>query len=159
MKKRVLIFLLFLICVTKFYSIEPPLGQYWYYEGGITLKGKNFYWIADTYREQHDLLSYFDGSDKIDCWLYDTYTYHDGDGTKLLEKYFPDWLNRYGVCIDWEKSVQSSPANYVPSNVKDLMKRRNCDVCAYFMGGNWFNVVNYDKSKDSYWSYMYKVYF
>ena len=83
MKKKLLpLFMVFFTTILLFPE-DMPLGTRWYYKNGITLNGRQFKYVSDTYREQVGYL-YFPDGDRNHCFLYDTYTYHNGDGHDLL---------------------------------------------------------------------------
>lgn len=156
MKKKILTIIVVLFSTMLLFSEDMPLGTRWYYENGVTLNGKKFKYVSDTYREQLGWL-YFPDGERNHCFLYDTYTYHDGNGEDLLYKYLPAWLEGEGFSIDWSKSKKENNGDYITYQVTDLMKERNCDVAVYILIGNWVLVVNYDKSTDSYWKFYYKI--
>ena len=158
MKKRnLLIIVLGVITTLKLsaYDFVFVNGGYigdlgWKYTNGAVLNGKKFYSVADSYREQQGFFDTIIGM-KVDCWLYDTYTYHNGDGSEIYNKYIPEFFKSCGHYIVWEKETFYD----VPDVVKALMKQRNCDVAIYLMLG-WGYVANYDKSKNRYWLDMFK---
>ena len=108
--------------------------------------------MADSYREQQGFFDTIIGM-KVDCWFYDTYTYHNGNGSEIYNKYIPEFFKSCGHYIVWEKETSYD----VPDVVKALMKQRNCDVAIYLMLG-WGYVANYDKSKNTYSLDMFKPY-
>lgn len=157
MKKKLLpLFMVFFTTILLFPE-DMPLGTRWYYKNGITLNGRQFKYVSDTYREQVGYL-YFPDGDRNHCFLYDTYTYHNGDGHDLLYKYIPAWLESEGYTIDWSKSKQEDNGDNITYQVTDLMKEKNCDVAVYILFGNWLLAVCYDKTTDSYWKFYYKFY-
>ena len=157
MKKKLLTLFMVLFTTILLFLEDMPLGTRWYYKNGITLNGRQFKYVSDTYREQVGYL-YFPDGDRNHCFLYDTYTYHNGDGHDLLYKYIPAWLESEGYTIDWSKSKQEDNGDNITYQVTDLMKEKNCDVAVYILFGNWLLAVCYDKTTDSYWKFYYKFY-
>lgn len=154
MKKRIIfIFLTFLFGICIFADSSPIASGGWRWENGITLNGKKFYDVAPSYREQYVYLN-----PNFDCWLYDTYTYHNGDGSQLINKYLPQWIEDAGYYIDYNQSAKGYEDVFpLGQKLKDLMKSKNCDVCVFFTVGDWLQVVSYDKSKKNYLTYMFKI--
>ena len=162
MRKKIFIILV-MTCILsiKFFALGGIFenGGYigdlgWTYQnGGVVLNGKRFYSVAESYREQ---LGYvvFGGEIVTDVWLYDSYTYHNGFGGDIYDKYLPEFFASCNMYMVWSEETNL----LVPENIKSLMKERNCDLAIYLIGGGWFCVANYDKSKNLYYLDMFKSY-
>ncbi len=122
--------------------------------------------IEDLYHET-DGWAYIKGYGKIHFWLYDTYENAEGNGSELVHKIIPEWVEEMGYVIDYDQKRSISPDQDVPSSVKTLMKQRGCDVAAalitsdasYPYGKSPCLVIhNYDKERDSYLTWFYPLY-
>lgn len=158
MKKPLsIIVTVFLFCITlNLFAEEPPIKSGdWHWDNGITLKGKRFYFVAESYKEQ-DGWAYIEGYGKIHYWLYDTYTYHDGDGSFLINSYVPVWIESMGYVIDFDHMRRVNPNKDLASSVKALMTQRNCDVSVALITSDSsypYVVINsYDKNSNYYWT-------
>ena len=155
MNKKILLIPLMLLTITLF-AEEPPIKSGgWYWDNGVTLNGKWFYNVAESYKEQ-DGWAYIEGFGKIHYWLYDTYTYHNGYGKSIVDKYVPHWIESMGYVIDFDHMRTVSPNNNLASSVKALMKQRGCDVSVALITSNptdpYVVINNYDKDKNFYWT-------
>lgn len=155
MKKKLLI-VSFLFMAFAIFAEEPPIKSGgWHWDSGVTLNGKWFYDVAESYKEQ-DGWAYIEGHGKIHYWLYDTYTYHDGYGRSIVDKYVPTWIESMGYVIDFDHMRRVAPNNDLASSVKALMKQRDCDVSVALITRDptypYVVINNYDKGKDSYWT-------
>ena len=155
MKKKFLILFLLLLTFAAF-AEEPPIESGgWHWDSGVTLNGKWFYDVAESYKEQ-DGWAYIEGFGKIHYWLYDTYTYHDGYGRSIVDKYVPTWIESMGFVIDFDHMRRVEPNNNLASSVKALMKQRGCDVSVALITSDqtapYVVINNYDKDKDFYWT-------
>lgn len=155
MKKKVLIIAI-LLCAMFAVAEEPPIESgHGEWDNGITLKGKWFYDVAESYKEQ-DGWAYIEGFGKIHYWLYDTYTYHDGNGNSIVNRYVPAWIESMGYVIDFDHMRRVNPNKDLASSVKALMKQRNCDVSVALITRDpaypYVVINNYDKDSDSYWT-------
>lgn len=156
MKKLGIVFTILLFCMSlNLFAEEPPIESGgWYWEDGITLNGKWFYYVSESYKEQ-DGWAYIEGFGKIHYWLYDTYTYWDGYGEKILEKYVPSWIESMGYVIDFDHIKVISPDNDLASSVKALMAQRRCDLGVSLITSveNPYVVINnYDRDGRIYWT-------
>lgn len=98
MKKRSLVaFIAFMFfAATGIFAEEGPIKKHgWYYQGGVTLKGELFFDVANSYKEQ-DGWALVDGR-KLHYWLYDSYTYHDGNDSYIFNKYIPIGLKTWDM--------------------------------------------------------------
>jgi len=159
MKKKLtaLILFLFVINITVFAELLVDKGfieelGWTYKNGGAVLNGKRFYSVADSYREQKGYIRGKLGME-IPVWLYDTYTYHNGDGYDILHEYLPEFFESYNYYMVWEKEISEGATD----EMKSLMKRKNCDIAIYLTLGLWF-VVSFDKQNNTYTSRMFNAY-
>ena len=157
MKKRSLVaFIAFMFfAATGIFAEEGPIKKHgWYYQGGVTLKGELFFDVANSYKEQ-DGWALVDGR-KLHYWLYDSYTYHDGNDSNIFNKYIPSWVEGMGYVIDFDNIKKYNPSQKVSSSEKALMKQRNCDVSVALVtddwrAGNHYVVINsYSRAKQIY---------
>lgn len=160
MKKSLsLIFTILLLSVSvNLFAEEPPIKSGgWHWDGGVTLNGKWFYAyeVAESYKEQ-DGWAYIEDFGKTHYWLYDTYTYHDGYGRSIVDRYVPAWIESMGYVIDFDHMRRVNPNKELASSVKALMKQRDCDVSVALITSNpsapYVVINNYDRDKDSYWT-------
>ena len=155
MKKKLLI-LYFLFMTFAVFAEEPPIESGgWHWDSGVTLNGKWFYDVSESYKEQ-DGWAYIEGFGKIHYWLYDTYTYHDGYRKSIVDRYVPVWIESMGYVIDFDHMRRVNPNKDLASSVKALMKQRNCDVSVALITRDpaypYVVINNYDKDSDSYWT-------
>ena len=156
-KKLSFVIALFLLCTSlNLFAEEPPIESGgWHWDDGVTLNGKLFYDVADSYNEQ-DGWAYIEGFGKLHYWLYDTYTYHDGYGRAIVDRYVPAWIEAMGYVIDFDHMRRVNPNRDLASSVKALMKQRGCDVSVALITSNpsapYVVINNYDASTDSYWT-------
>lgn len=157
MKKKLLSIIFCILCssVLCMFAEEPPIsGGGWHWDTGVNLKGKLFFDVAETYREQ-DGWAFIEGVGKIHYWLYDTYTYHDGYGNAIVDRYVPTWIESMGFVIDFDHMERVNPNPDLASSVKALMKQRGCDISVAIIITPTYSYVvinNYDKSANSYWT-------
>ena len=174
-KKSILISSIFLFCLTfQLFAEDSPLENYKYRHklyGAVEATchdgtKKIFESLEDIYNET-DGWAYIKGYGKIHYWLYDTYSNSDGDGSFLINKILPEWVEEMGYVIDYDQKRLISPDQDTPSSVKSLMKQRGYDVAvalitsdtSYPYGKSPYLVLhNYDKSKDNYWTYIFPLY-
>lgn len=155
-KKSLVAFIVFMFfAVTGIFAEEGPIKKHgWYYQGGVTLKGELFFDVANSYKEQ-DGWALVDGR-KLHYWLYDSYTYHDGNDSYIFNKYIPYWVENMGYVIDFDNIKKYNPSQKVASSVKALMNQRNCDVSVALVtddwrAGNHYVVINsYSRAKQIY---------
>lgn len=141
---------------------------YWRYKESVTLNGRRFFgskadgatWsYADSWFEQ-DGYALVQGR-KLHYWLYDTYTYHDGDGWTIIDEIIPSWVEDMGYVIDFDHVKKYSPNKKLANSVKALMKQRDCDVSVALITNespNYVVINNYDESDNTYWTYVYNLY-
>lgn len=93
-------------------------------------------------------------------WLYDSYKFHNGDISLILDKIVPIWFSHnldYFVNANYETIY---PNRNLADSVKRLMKDNNCDVCITFSeenykGFDYVYVNSYDKDTDTYATYIF----
>lgn len=114
-----------------------------------------------TYKEQDGYAIVLER--KLHYWLYDTYTYHNGNGFEVCNQVIPRWIESMGYVIDFDNMHITNPNTVLANSVKALMKQRGCDVSVtlitresgYPTDRDYFVINNYDKSKDSYSTTVY----
>lgn len=163
MKKNIL--LLMIILLTSFnvftqdsFNAPPIASSGWYWEDGITLKGEVFTSVAKSYREQEGYAVVL--NEALHYWLYDTYTYHDGDIYNLLVTYIPIWIEKIGYVIDYDNSEEYAPNNDLANGVKILMQQRECDVSVtivYYEWGDFLIINKYDRVDGAYTTWNYPL--
>ncbi len=155
-KKTIVAFITFIfLAAAGIFAEEGPIKKHgWYYQGGTTLKGELFFDVANSYKEQ-DGWAIVDGR-KLHYWLYDSYTYHDGNDSYIFNKYIPYCVENMGYVIDFDNIKKYNPSQKVASSVKALMNQRNCDVSVALVtddwrAGNHYVVINsYSRAKQIY---------
>ena len=121
----------------------------------ITLESERKSWC------EHYGYAFINDQGNLHYWLYDSYKYHDGDISELLEKIVYKWFqNSLGYFVV-EKYEIYSPNNALADSVKKLMTEFNCDVSITFIpekNGGFASVVfnSYDKDTGIYSTYVYK---
>ena len=70
MKKKLLILSFLFLAFAAFAEESPIESGGWHWDSGVTLNGKWFYDVAESYKEQ-DGWAYIEGFGKIHYWLYD----------------------------------------------------------------------------------------
>ena len=176
MRKIVLGIFFSLIAICSF-AEDSPIQNYKYRHGhygaieftiddGTHTKKKTFNRIEDVYKET-DGWAYIKGYGKIHYWLYDTYTNADGQGVGLIYMILPEWVEKMGYAIDYDQIRKIWTDQDTPSSVKSLMKQRGCDVAAALITSDtsypygkppYLVIHNYDRDKDSYWTYIFPLY-
>lgn len=157
MKRNLFLFfaILFICRSSILFAENSPIGSLgWHWDSGQLLNGKYFYDVDQSYREQ-DGWAYIEGHGKIHYWLYDTYSYHDGNGSYLMDIYIPKWIESMGYVIDFDHMTRYSPNPSLASSVKTLMKQRGCDVSVALITSAespYVVINNYDKDKQYYWT-------
>lgn len=158
MKRKISILVLLAFLSLSFAEDGPIKSAGWNWKDGCKLNGKVFYDVAASYREQEGY-AFIEGYGKLQYWLYDTYSYHNGDAKDIMEKYLPYWLEKKGYVIDYNKTEKYSPNNGLANSVKELMSLHNSDVSVVlFENSNpHITVNNYDKDQKYYFTYVYYI--
>ena len=93
-------------------------------------------------------------TERLHYWLYDSYKFHNGDISLILDKIVPIWFSHnldYFVNANYEIYY---PNIYLADSVKRLMKDNNCDVSITFVKSLDSVIVNsYDKDTGTYATY------
>lgn len=165
----------FIVAVSPLTAQESHSPMFhWEYTEPVTLNGKTFCGrksgllykgatFADSYCEQ-DGYALVSGR-KLHYWLYDTYSYHDGDATKIVTKIIPNWVEDMGYVIDYDnvRILEHNPE--LANSVKILMKTRGCDVSValvtkqnYGAETDYVVINSYDKDTGKYWFIRYLLY-
>ncbi len=161
MKKIFTLGILLAVFAAGVFAEEPPIASGgWSWENGTNLKGKTFYDVSESFMEQ-DGWAYIEGYGKLHYWLYNTYTYWNGDADLLMNKCIPTWIESMGYVIDFDRVHRVSPNTSLASSVKSLMKQRRCDVSVLLKTNPSFDpcviVNNYDANADLYWTDIYPL--
>lgn len=158
--------LLVLALISMPYGIfaeDPPMNGWQFTNVLPRLNGRYFtQWeYAESFREQ-DGYALVNGV-KIHYWLYDTYTYHNGNSEVIYNQIVPHWVEKMGYVIDYDNIRKVNPNPDLASSVKALMTQRGCDVSVALVTNNPnydYVVINeYSKSKGIYWTTIYYLYY
>lgn len=166
MNKKIFIITILLLAFSSanfVFGEKSPLDG-WYYETGVRLNGRWFEMydsrgVAESFREQEGWAMV--NGEKVRYWLYDTFTYHDGDSHLIYDRYVPYWVEQKGYVIDFDNIQVINPNKDLPSSVKALMKQRGCDVGIVLVEGDEtkYVVINeYMKGSDTYKTTIYYLY-
>ncbi len=169
--KRSMIVLVLLLMVRMFgssfvFAEDSPM-QGWHFENGSCFLKDRWFdssRFADSYREQDGYALVL--GRKLHYWLYDTYSYHDGDGRIIAAEAVPRWVEKMGYVIDFDNIKIYDPNTNLANSVKLLMRQRGCDVsvalCTRENGlstkTDYVVINDYDKNKDIYWTMIYYLY-
>lgn len=162
MKKRTLLSTAVLIlCIALIYAEDSPMSRWTFKRGAVTLNGETFLYTEypKSWREQegYALVQGF----KTHYWLYDTYTYHNGNDSDIMDDILPAWVENMGYVIDYDNHEHISSANNVPSSVKALMSQRRCDVAVTLTTNSTPHklvITSFSKNKNSYFLDIYPLY-
>lgn len=158
MKKIILCFTLCIYYILNVLAENAPIKSCgWNWKDGYNLKGKIFYDVAESYKEQ-DGYAFIEGYGNLHYWLYDTYTFHEGKGKDIIEKYLPYWTESMGYRMDFENVKEYSPNSSLADSVKKLMKQKNCDLSVLLkISESYILVNNYDEKENSYSTYVFPL--
>jgi hypothetical protein len=163
MNKLLLFFALFFVPFVTF-AENPPM-QGWSFATSVTLNGRYFMGgyppvYAESYREQ-DGYAIVQGI-KRHYWLYDTYTYHNGNEREIIDRVIPAWVEAMGYVIDFDNIRTFNPNTELASSVKSLMRQRGCDISVTLVtdlpGYDYVIINDYDRDRDVYSSTLYPLY-
>lgn len=169
--KRNMIVLALLLTVLMFgsgfaFAETSPMHGWRFENGSCFLNGRWFdsERFADSYREQDGYALVL--GRKLHYWLYDTYSYHDGDGRIIAAEAVPRWVEKMGYVIDFDNIKIYNPNTNLANSVKVLMRQRGCDVsvalCTRENGlstdTDYVVINDYDKDKDIYRTMIYYLY-
>ena len=158
-KSIILTLILVLFALPAFSEDGPIKSGGWYWENGCTLNGKTFYEVADSYREQ-DGYAHVEGFGTLHYWLYDTYSYHNGNGRDILAKFVPDYVESLGYKLDEANKKIYSPNENLAFLVKLLMVDKDCDVSITFDFSDsspHVTINSLDKESSTYTTYVYPL--
>ena len=174
MNKKIIVLLSVLVVIgaANLFAQEqqPPLESCgWGWADGKTIKGKTFYSFAEACKET-DGWAYIEGSGSIHYWLYDTYTYNDGDEDlmggdidqfKFIDIYIPAWVESMGYVVDYDNYTFTFPNENLASSVITLMMRRNSDISVALIDADTnkpYVVINsWDKAGDAFATCVYPL--
>ncbi|MBR5966620.1 MAG: hypothetical protein IK015_10945 [Treponema sp.] len=157
MKKIIaLFFLLFIGSAFLFAEDAPIKSGGWRWDEGVNLNGKVFYDVAESYREQDGWVN-IKGYGKLHFWLYDTYTYWNGDAKVFVDQCLPAWIESMGYVIDFDYIKRFKPNERLASSIKTLMSQKGCDIAVTFLVGDrpdypHVHINYYDRENTSYWT-------
>ena len=163
MNKLLLILVLIFVPLISF-TEEPPMKG-WEFNSILTLNGRRFfpYQYAQSWSEQ-DGYAIVQGV-KLHYWLYNTYTYHNGNSEIIYNRIVPRWVEKMGYVIDYDNIRKINPNPDLASSVKALMTQRGCDVSLTLVTKDFgfapfdYVIINeYSKSNGIYWSTIYPLY-
>lgn len=159
MKKIICLLLTQLLLLASLFADLPIEGCGWKWNSGCTLNGKKFYSVAESYNEQ-DAYVYIEGIGTNRYYLYDTYTYHNGDGTDIIEKYLPYWVEKIGYSIEKNNVRKVRDNKSLAESVKKIMKEKKSDmsVCLFVHGNTTSLIINkYDREDGIYSTFVYPL--
>jgi hypothetical protein len=156
------LFIVILFFVSTVYGIYAQYGgtsapmEGWEFPEGVDLNGRFFYrgQYAESYREQ-DGYAIVQGQSTY-FFLYDTYTYHNGDGSDIINRVIPSWVEEMGYVIDFDNIREINPNPNLASSVRALMQQRGCDICVTLVMGK--SIVGYDYVQINDWNKKTGVY-
>ena len=169
-KKSGILILLLLVSFSVFAQDRSPMWT-WGWDNWVTLKGKRFIGsksdtlgylnntYADSYREQSG--SALVSGRRLDYWLYDTVTYHNGNADIIYNKVIPAWVEGMGYVIDYDNIRVVNPNPSLATSVRTLMTQRGADVSVALVTDSrpHYVVINeYFKSRESYKTTIYYLY-
>ncbi|WP_455156762.1 hypothetical protein [Treponema socranskii] len=150
-----------ILCIALIYAEDSPMSRWTFKRGAVTLNGETFLYTEypKSWREQegYALVQGF----KTHYWLYDTYTYHNGNDSDIMDDILPAWVENMGYVIDYDNHEHISSANNVPSSVKALMSQRRCDVAVTLTTNSTPHklvITSFSKNKNSYFLDIYPLY-
>lgn len=151
MNMKKFIFLLLIIIPVNIFALPGSPMDNWHYTEFTTLNGTVFNTLsksddsfgtgktlADSYREQSGYAIVNGLSTQF--WLYDTISYHNGNASKIYDKYIPKWLEDKGYVIDYDKIRVINPDSGIPNSINMLMQQRRCDTAVLFV--NYYSYSN-----------------
>jgi hypothetical protein len=158
--KLLFVFALIFVPIVSF-AEDPPMNG-WQFGQITTLNGRRFWpgQYGESFLEQdgYAIVS----SRKIHYWLYDSYTYRNGQTDEIYNRIIPSWVEKMGYVIDFDNIRKYNPNPSLASSVKALMTQRSCDICVALITDNPnydYVVINeYSKSKGIYWTTVYPLY-
>ena len=165
MRRRFLLILplIFSLGVADAFSEKGPIASLgWRWKSAVQLNGEWFTDIAESYREQDGWVVDEEGN-KLHCWLYDSYTYHNGYVGAIRDEYLPKWLESMGYIIDFDH-IGVADREW-PRSVRALMRQRHCDLCVILTEGPLGRLIStpgpallmHKYSKEMMWSEYWRL--
>lgn len=168
MKKLIITIVALLFAMLPTIAEKSPMED-WQYTSLVSLNGRDFYGFgvegySGSYREQDGYALVL--GHKLHYWLYDTYTYHDGYDSAILNEIVPRWVEDMGYVIDFDNIQEFNPNVDLANSVKALMRQRGCDVSVtlitresgYSTITDYVVINSYDMSEDVYRTIIYYLY-
>lgn len=151
----------FVLCIVSIYAENSPMSNWRFTKAVVTLNGETFLDgdYPRSWREQEGYALV--AGIKTHYWLYDTYTYHNGNDSDIMDDILPAWVENMGYVIDYDNHEHMSSANDVPSSVKALMTQRRCDVAVTLVTNSTPHkliITSFSKNKNSYFLDIYPLY-
>ncbi|MDR1505656.1 MAG: hypothetical protein LBI67_00995 [Treponema sp.] len=101
-----------------------------------------------------------EGYGRLHYWLYDTYSWHDGDGRQLTRA-FLTYVERLGWTVDYDNYRHVAPNNELAQSVRRMMSGKNSDVSMTIIEHNRKSATlvinNYDATNGYWWSGFYPL--
>jgi len=140
MKKKIIFLLFFLLTLHGVFA-DTLAGHLWGYAE------KDGYCIVEDFGRLH-------------YWLYDTYSYYDGNGNPLIEA-FISYVECLGWTVDYDNIEYISPNNDLALSVKSMMTAKNSDVSMTIIEINkniaFMYLNSYNAKKDYWFTYIYPL--
>jgi hypothetical protein len=162
---RLLLIVVFVFAPLTSFAEESPMRGLFFSDFSTELNGRYFgrqeYGKSFCEQEGYALVL----GVKLHYWLYDTYTYHNGNSEIIYNRIIPRWVEKMGYVIDYDNIEKYNPNTGLASSVKSLMTQRGCDVSLTlitkdleFAPYDYVIINEYSKSKGIYWSTVYPLY-
>jgi hypothetical protein len=161
MNKRFLFIALFFSSFAAF-AEKSPMNGWEFTNMFVTLNGQFFSarQYPQSWREQ-DGYAIVQGR-TLHYWLYDTISYHGGDGSVIYNRVIPEWVEEMGYVIDYDGIKVYDPNPELASSVRALMQQRGCDISVTLVTDypryDYFVINEYFKSKGKYKTTVYPLY-
>ena len=101
-----------------------------------------------------------EGYGRLHYWLYDTYSWHNGDGTQLTRA-FLTYAESLGWTVDYDNYRKVSPNNELALSVRRMMIGKNSDVSMTILEHDRRSATlvinNFDASDGHWWSEFYPL--
>jgi hypothetical protein len=169
MYRKPLSVILFFMAVYGTYAqhggTPAPMEDWTFANEMTTLNGKIFFknQYAESYCEQ-DGYAIVDGRSMY-FFLYDTYTYHNGNNDEIINRVIPSWIENMGYVIDFDNIKEINPNPNLASSVKALMQQRGCNISVVevfaksTVGYDYVQINILDKKTGIYRSAIYPLYY
>ena len=146
MKNKCLPIMVFFIFVSAVsFAQEAPMKGWKFNTANVTLNGRMFWNIQypESWREQEGFALV--SGQKIQYWLYDSYSYHNGKADVIYNRIVPLWVERMGYVIDFDNIKEFNPNPDIASSVKALMTQRGADVSVTLITNSEIHFVAINK--------------